>query len=282
MKITPVFAPTSATAGTASATRTITMPTNASPERFLQSEGETSVISGTSETTTEVAPEATQPLSPQLAAIAKQRRALQVKERELQDREKAMSSNQTGNSGWIDPAQLKSEPLSVLLNAGVTYDQLTEAILSSQGNPEINALKAEIQALKEGVDNRFTEQTTAQERQVLAEMQREATQLASTGDTYEMVRETNSIPDVMSLIERTYRETGEVLEVSEALQLVEDHLINESLRIASINKVQSRIAPSQQPLQQQQMRTLTNKDNARVQETRKARALAAFHGNLKK
>jgi hypothetical protein len=87
----------------------------------------------------------------------------------------------------------------------------------------------------------------------------------------------------MTLIEKTYRETGEVLDVSEALQLVEDHLINESLRIASINKVQSKLQPQMKPqTMQPQMKTLTNKDNARVQETRKARALAAFHGQLKK
>jgi hypothetical protein len=230
-------------------------------------------------------PEETRPLSPQFAALAKQRRALQVKERELAEREKAMTGQaQPG----LDMAQLKANPLSVLEQAGVTYDQLTEAILANQNGitPEIvalkNELKAEIKAIKDGVDG----QNTQAEKQVLAEMQREATRLASAGDEYEMVRETRSIPDVMKLIERTYREQGEVLDVAEAMQLVEDELIKESMRIAQIKKVQSRLAPPPPPPQpqnnQRPTRTLTNRDTSRAVMSAKARAVAAFNGTLNK
>jgi hypothetical protein len=117
-------------------------------------------------------------------------------------------------------------------------------------------------------------------------MRKEAQTLVAEGEDYELVRETRSIPQVMTLIERTYRETGEVLEVSEALKLVEDELYKDSLKLAALKKVQSGLAPAQpapQPMQpQRQMRTLTNRDTASVPMSRKARALAAFQGTLKK
>ncbi len=237
---------------------------------------------------TEPADEATKPLSPQFAALAKQRRALQVKERELLDREKALTAQVPAQGTSVDLARLKSEPLSVLLEAGVTYEQLTEAILANQNgdSSQIRNLEAKIAALESGFDKKLTDRDSQQEQQVLAEMQREATSLVAEGDTFEMVRETRSVPDVMKLIERTYRDTGEVLDVREALQLVEDELLEESLKLARFQKVQSKLAPPAPPPpppnQHRQMRTLTNRDTASVPMSAKARALAAFNGTLKR
>ena len=261
--------------------RKLRMRTNATPGIDVH---EPSVIPDAIEPANAVS-EDTRPLSPQYVALAKQRRALQ-QERQAFEREKAKAIQPTATG--VDLARIKSEPLRVLEEAGVSYDQLTEAILAnpSQVTPEIRALQAEVKALKEGVDSQFTTRDQQAEQQVLAEMKREALSLASEGDTYEMVRETHSIPDVMKLIERTYREHGEILDVSEAMQLVEDELIKESLKIAQINKVQSRLAPPA-PLPQPQnqrpgTRTLTNRDNTRALLGSRARAIAAFNGQLKK
>jgi hypothetical protein len=280
--------------------RKIKMKSDYSPERFndviaasqvQENTSEVTAPSATADVTEQVnaTTEETKPLSPQFAALAKQRRALQVKERELADREKALESKSSTSGGEDYKARLKSEPLRVLEEAGVTYDQLTEAILAQQGgiNPEIQALKAEIKALKEGVDTKFTERETQAEQQVLNEMRREATILAKAGDTYEMVRETQSVPEVIELIHRTYKQTGEVLDVSEAMQLVEDHLVNETLKIANLKKIQSKITPAQESVQQQPqvksgMKTLTNRDNAKPILDRRSRAIAAMQGTLKK
>lgn len=233
--------------------------------------------------------EATEPLSPQLAALAKQRRTLQVKERELADREKALETKATTPVESVTFADLKSEPLSALLKAGVTYEQLTEAILEQKNghSPEIAALKAEIAALKGDVTKTLSDRDAQAEQQVLAEMRRDATKLVAEGEEFELVRETKSIPQVMTLIERTYRESGEVLDVREALRLVEEDLISESLKLAATKKVQSKLAPepASPPPQQQrqpQMRTLTNRDTATAPMSAKQRALLAFTGQLKK
>lgn len=295
MKIAPIPSPANiapAADPQVSRVRSLKMNTNATPGRMdAPPEPPPADPNLTIPDTSEPAEgdEATKPLSPQLAAIARQRRALQVKEREIQDREKALTERESATQAdSITKAQLKSDPLSVLLEAGVTYDQLTEAILANQnGSPEIQALKAELQAVKEGVDKTLSERDAQAERQVLAEMQRDAEGLIKEGEDFELVRETKSIPTVMDLIKRTYKDTGEVLDVKEALQLVEDELVQESLKLAALKKVQSRFAPqanapAHAPQQRPGMRTLTNRDTAMPPMTAKQRALAAFNGTLKR
>jgi hypothetical protein len=231
--------------------------------------------------------EDTKPLSPQFAALARQRRALQVKEREIADRERALSSQPTSVGTEELVSRLKSNPLSVLQENGITYDQLTEAILSDQTthNPDIQALKAEIKALKEGVDKNLADRDTQAEQQVLAEIRRETERLASDGDTYEMVRATRSYPEVVNLIHRTFKETGEILDTSEAMRLVEEDLLTETLKVATLGKVKSRLTPPAPPQPQpapKQFRTLTNRDTASPISDRRSRAIAAALGNLKK
>lgn len=230
-----------------------------------------------------------QPLSPQLAALARAKRALQVKEREIADREKALLERSSNQAGAIDRARLKSDPLGVLQEAEVTYDQLTEAILAQQNggyNPKVKELEEKLAALEAGFDKKLADRETQAEQQALAEMRREATQIMAQGDDFELVRETGGINHVMDLIERTYRKSGEVLDIREALKLVEAELVNDYSKLANLKKLQSQLAPQPvlqpPPQQQRQMRTLTNRDTAAAPLSKRARALAAFAGTLKK
>lgn len=266
--------------------RTLRMNTNATPNYGEVHYGgqEPPMDNTNKEITADV--EATQPLSPQLALLARQRRALQVKEREIQQREKALSENNSRGSS-IELAKLKSDPIGVMLQNGITYDDLTQAILNGQGNSEVNALKAELDALRSGIDKKFEDQNTHAEKQVLSEMKREAEKLTYSSDEYELIKETKGVPHVMSLIERTYRKTGEVLDVSDAMRLVEDELFKDYQKIASLKKLQRFQSPGT-PMQDQGqrrpqgMRTLTNRDTAQVPLSAKARALAAFRGELRR
>lgn len=285
MKISPLVSPNPG-AGQAPQLqpRSMRMTTNATPGR---EELPLEEVPSNPDTGEAPADEATQPLSPQFAAIAKARRALQVKEREIAEREKALKAQPSTQPGGIDAARLKTDPLGVLLEAGVTYEQLTEAVLSSQDATQINALKAEIAALKGDFDKKLTDRDEQQVQQALGQMRREATSLVAQGEDYELVRETRSVPKVMELIEKTYRESGEVLDVKEALRLVEDELFKDAERLAGLKKVQAKLTPpapepAPQPTQQHRMRTLTNRDTAQVPLSAKARAIAAFNGTLRR
>ncbi len=226
-------------------------------------------------------PEATEPLSPQFAALAKGRRALQ-QERMAFEKEKPtlLAQAKADLEG-----RLKSNTLSVLQELGVTYDQLTNEILASQNgvNPEIQALRAELKALKEGVDKTLSDKDSATEKAVLTEIRRNVDQMAQSDD-YELIRGTNSQKDVVELIHRTYKKTGEIMAEDEAMKLIEDELIEDSLKVARFKKVQAKLTPAQAPLQpqpQQGMKTLTNKDSARPVMGRRQRAILAMQGQLK-
>src|SRR5690349_10494451 len=99
MKISPVSSaansPTGTPDHTASRVRALRMTTNVTPGRIdtppPAAPAEAPLAIPDTPEPAEGVVEATQPLSPQLAALAKQKRALQVKERELLDREKALN-----------------------------------------------------------------------------------------------------------------------------------------------------------------------------------------------
>lgn len=245
--------------------------------------------------------EETKPLSPQFAALAKVKRALQVKERELATREEALKTQSpAGNEDLM--AQLKANPLGVLERAGVSYNELSEAILNNQAgtSPELQAVKAELKALKEELTGQFTTRDKQAEQQVLLELKKEAIALTAEGETYEAIREARAQEDVVNLIHRVWQKgwtekdypKGHVMDVSEAADIVENQLLDEALPFAKLKKIQSRLTPAQEAQVAAQipqlkpgvkvMRTLTNRDSAMPVMDRKARAMAAFAGTLKK
>ena len=287
MKIAPISAPASTASGAGQSphipsVRSVRMNVNRTPGLELPNpEPELTIPDPSKEPGAQT--EATEPLSPQAAALAKQRRALQVKERELDDKIKAFEARSTGTD-FIPKAKFVEDPLGVLLENGVTYERLTEAILANQGSSELTSLKAQMKAMEEGFDKKLTDREAQQKQQVLAEMSREAMQLVAEGDDFALVRESGSVKDAIRLIDRTHAETGEVMDVREALRLVEEELIGDAEKLARLQKVQSRLSPQPATIQQQHqrpIRTLTNRDNAQAPLSRRARALAAFNGQLK-
>lgn len=280
MKITPVSnvpSPITATPDT----RSIRMNTMATPGPANPEGTQELSISDDNEDKTNQAAEATEPISPQFAALAKQRRALQQERRAFLEEKKALEAAKQGSDA-VPLARLKSEPLSVMLEAGVTYEQLTEAILANQGSPEVSALKAELETLKGDVEKKFTEREEQQIQNGLARKSREIDQVLSS-DEYEFVRETGSKKDVLKYIERTFREEGIELSVAEALKDFEDELFRRNQKIAGLKKMQGLFQQPQQtpqaPQRPQGMRTLTNKDTASIPMGRRQRALAAWEAN---
>lgn len=290
MKISPMAAPSNSVSPSDVQSprpdiRSLKMATNATPEYARPPQELLISDDNTEENKADPIVEATQPISAQSAALARERRAFQQQRRAFEDQKKEFEAAKAQGSDSIPLTQLKSDPLSVLQKAGVSYQELADAILNNQGSSEVNALKAEINALKEGVDKKFVDRETQEKQRALASMQVNASKLIAEGDTYELVRETRSLPDVMRLIEKTYDMTGEVIEVPEALQLIEDELFKRNQKLAGLKKLQGLFKQPEPVVQQQRpqgMRTLTNKDTASPVMTAKQRAMAAFYGNLKK
>lgn len=234
-----------------------------------------------------VEPEVIRPISPQFAALAKQRRELALKAQEIAAKEKALAERSTPESA-IDLGKLKATPLAVLKEAGVTYEQLTEAILAEQSgqDPRIQALEAKVDAYEKKLDEKLSERDLQAEKQVMAEIEREAERLVeSAPEEFELVRGTNSKKKIPELIHRLWKKTGEVIDVSEAAKIIEDQLVEDNLKVASFGKIRSKLAPEvvQTPAQKPYgLRTLTNRDTAQRPLSARARAIAAMNGTLKR
>lgn len=281
-----------------SSIKKIKMRTQVSQDRHLRVEEPTTpqeVLPDTLATTEQVAvaSEETKPLSPQFAALARQKREIQL-ERQKLNAEKAALVTESGDKTSLAEykARIKANALSVLQEEGVTYDQLTEQILADNGsnNADLSAIKAEIKALKDGFDNRLSERDVLAETQVKTQIRRTVDQLVATGDDFEMVREAGYAPKVVDLIDKIWKKEGILLDESEATAMVEKELLEESLKFAKLGKVQRSLNPAQvkqtQPVQLDRpntkiMRTLTNRDGASSTMGKRERAIAAMEGRLK-
>lgn len=238
------------------------------------------------------------------AQIQRQETALRSREAALAAREAEIASKAPDLSQYIPKSQLKSDTLRVLAEEGVSYEELTHQILNQQpADPRQEAraaaLEAKIAKLEAAIENSQKSQVTAQEEQYKAavkQIEADTKRLVFTDPSYEMIKATNSVKDVVELIEATYKESGELLTVDEAAQQVEDYLVGEAEKLAKIDKIKKRLNPvtstqaaatpvqkpsEQPPKQTQPMKTLTNSAGSSRQLSARERALLAFKGELK-
>jgi hypothetical protein len=125
-------------------------------------------------------------------------------------------------------------------------------------------------------------------QQALSQIRAETKNLVNSDPSFEAIKATGSVNDVVELIERTFNEDGKLLTVEEAASAVEEYLTEEATRLSKIGKIQKRLQAAQQsnsakkPVQEQpQLKTLTNGVGAQKPLNARERALLAFKGELK-
>ncbi len=285
--------------------------TSAVIPQSTESEGQTTTSEATSP---EDAPkEATEsksteePLSKQYAIIARKEKALRAKMQEVKakeldiaTREQALQSQPKASideSKFISLEKLQADPISTLLRAGINYEQITQLMLNQpQVDPAtkfmLDEMKAEIKRLNDAQENsnkKYSDQQSNQYKQAVNQIKNEATALVSNDPAFEMIKETGSVSDVVQLIEDTFKADGILLSVEDAAREVEEYLVEQAAKFSKLKKIQQKLAPpkqeapkSQDPKQQQQMKTLTNAVGTSRQLSAKERAILAFKGELSK
>jgi hypothetical protein len=275
-------------------------PSSISPEENLAiksqvSQDQTAI---TEDTTSEEAPPATkeEPISSQYAILARKEKALRARaaqqeqayksrEAALQAREAEISSKSNFDSSkYVSIEDLKRDSYGVLQKHGVSYDDISSQALASQ-SPEAQMLRqmreemnAELQKVREEQANTRTAQEQQQAKayqNALNQIRTEASQLVSSDPTFETIKETGSVNDVVDLIERTFKEEGRLMTVDEAAQQVEDYLVEEALKISRIKKIQSRLGA------QTVQKTAEIKQTAPVEEANKLKTLTNSVGNTR-
>ena len=218
-----------------------------------------------------------------------------------QDQSKALEVKVQAAAALED--RLAKDPLGVLAEKGISYDQLTNLLLSQgQGQPtspeaamiaKLEAKIAQIEEANKQTNTSIEARETQAYNQAVTQIRNDAKSLVTSDPEFETIKATNSINDVVELIELTFKEDGILLTVEEAAREVENHLVEEAMKITRINKIQRRLshpaakAQESKPSQsgsapkQQQMNTLTNSVGTSKPLTQRQRAIAAFEGKLK-
>lgn len=257
------------------------------------------------------APEKTEEtqLSTQMQMIVRRERALRAKAQKQQqdfqarqDQLKAKelelkAQEQQYKDGYVSKQTLKNQTLQALMDAGVTYEELTNQILNQPAldprtESTINRLEAKIKSLEEANEQgkkAQVDQQTAQYQAAVKQIRQDVIGLVNSDPTFETIKATRSVSDVVELITKTYDEDGIVMSVEEAAQQVEDYLVEEATRLAKLSKIQKRLTPAAKPASQQTqgqkqsqpMKTLTNATSSTRQLSARERALLAFKGELK-
>lgn len=251
---------------------------------------------------------------PRFTQLARQERALRAKaqqqEQSIKAREAALAAreaelaakDQQYKQDYIPKSRIKQDALTALDEAGVTYDELTASAATRQPtDPRVTAtisrLEAKIQELEQKAANSeksYADQQQASYKAAVQQIARDAKALVANDPEFETIKATNSIKDVVELIEKTYQKTGEVLSVEDAAKEVEEYLVEEAMKLTQVGKIKQRMAKAnassttsnqktEAPPKQTQagMKTLTNAASSTRKLSARERALLAFKGELK-
>jgi hypothetical protein len=248
------------------------------------------------------------PLSDKYQILARKERALRAKaqqqDQNLRQKEQALKAKEAElqakyknyDTNYIPKSQLKQAALDALTTGELSYDEVTERMLSPT-DPKvmtyIQRLEAKVKQLEQGVEETKTNYANSQDQAYKAavnQIRTDVKALVQSDPNFETIKATRSINDVVDLIEKTFKEDGILLSVDDACNEVENYLIEETMKIAKLSKIQKRIqtAPAAQPARQEQknkqpqpMKTLTNAAGSTRQLSARERALLAFKGQLK-
>lgn len=254
--------------------------------------------------------------SPQWAAMARREKALRAQVKAFEEEKKsfstikaeldalkAQSTKASQEPDW--KARLADDPITALLEAGMTPQQVADRLLSPEA-----AEQYKLQKVQSDLEKKFGSQIeelkasqktneTHQYEQAIKQIHTEVTRLVAADPVaYEAIQANGDTAAraVVALVEETFRSEGFLMSVDEAAQAVEEHLAEQAVKLASLNKVKSKLTPPPAPPEapktpppapaQTHSQTLSNRITqtpvrASSERERTARAIAAFRGELK-
>jgi hypothetical protein len=268
------------------------------------------------ETPVEATPQQADPMSKHYAALARKEREIRNQMRAVKEREQALKAKeQEYQTNYIPKSRLLDSPLDVLTEAGMSYDDLVQRISSSpnQNDPTVIALKQLQRKLDAIEQNSQTAQKQMEEAQNQAvaqakkQMEYDAKIELSGNDDFELINELGHIPSVINLAEHIFHhglpakngkgwefEPGFIPDIKAVAAVIEDELVEDSMKRASFKKIKNRMTPQQVndqsmgviPQRPAGLKTITNQVSASTSKSmsekeRRERAIAAMEGRLR-
>lgn len=227
--------------------------------------------------------------------LARKERQLRKMQQDLHAQRQSLEAQRKQyETDYVPKSRLKEDPWSVLEDTGLDYDTLTQQMLQRPNDPMTKALQARIKALEEQHSKALEaqqQQATAQYEQAKKQIANEVSMLVDSDANFETIKTAGMQEAVVELIEQTFNSTGVLMDVTEAAAKVEDHLINEGLKLARLAKVQAKLKPPEpetpppvKATAKSPTMTITNRmqpttPSKSSEKDRIARAIAAFNGS---
>jgi len=177
-------------------------------------------------------------LGPKFAELAKRQREVTQRELALKERETTLSPLQAAM------AEAKSNPLKLLEAAGLTYEEITEFILTDGASLQEEAPEKSVeQIVEEKLAAKAKEQDDAakatKQQQQIDGFKSKIAEVAAASDAFELVHSLGQQDLVYSVVIDHHAATGQILPIEEALALTESYLEKESRKIMSAKKFSS-------------------------------------------
>lgn len=219
------------------------------------------VVQGINETQPETAPEPQEKddFTEKFMRLTRKERALQQAQQELKAKQAEIEKMKAEYDAFLDrKAKLRENPFDALDLLGVTYDDLTTALLE-HGKPvdKLTEIEKKLAELEQRESKAKEAERLAKERELEETRQKTVSgfkdNLAKFIDSseYELIKANEAADTVFEVIQAHYEETErlgkpKLLSYDEACKLVEDHLESQLPKLLGLNKVKAKLQPQEE------------------------------------
>lgn len=197
-------------------------------------------------------------ISPRLSAIIKREAALIKRERELKTQ---MEQLQKSGEGKLSREELiktlqdeyEEDPYEFMNKHNFSYEKLQNRILGGDEGLKITKLEKKIESLMSQIENKEKAKQTQDEQDEETQYNTKKDQaigaieaeIAKLGDKFELIQNEGAFNHVYDVIQEMYLETGKLLTISEAAELVENQLEEDFKKRLEYKKVKGWTTPTQ-------------------------------------
>lgn len=194
------------------------------------------------------------------AALSRKEKQIRAQEAKIQqqmaDLEAKIKALETGRTEVETfkslPDRLKKEPLKVLEEQGLTFEQLAQMVLND-GKPTQDMMLAEydkkvmsrIEELQKKIEEKEKQEQEQKYEQAIQAFQTQLTDFIEQTPDYELIRANSAMEIVFDVIEQHHAETGEIMSNKEACDAVEEYLLEEAKKLVDREKVKKLLQPQQ-------------------------------------
>lgn len=186
------------------------------------------------------------------AALSRKEKQIRQREMEINQRlqeikNRAKQAEEEYGKWRSVPDRLKNEPLKVLEEAGLSFEQLAEMALND-GKPTFDMQQAELEKrmssklaeLEKKLQEKEENEKAQRQEAILSEFKNGLqAYIEENASTYELVKANDAFDLVFDVIETQAERTGEVMDYKDACEAVETYLLEEAKKHLSLSKIKA-------------------------------------------